>query len=550
MSGDDRGAGYERSVTRRRVGDRRCDARRRFLQTPAAVLQRRAAALGPLEPLPLRGDGASDIGEQGAGLRLGPVEQRPRLVGREPLGLSSSGQPRRRLGLAALELADAVGLRAVAGVELRKELAEPSRVGGAESLGAQDQRPRQSEPGGDRQRPRLTGAVVDQPERRSERGGVELDRGIARARLRGGERAEGLEVRGGDDQRATIREHFEDRPRQRRALVGIGARAELIEQDERALIGLGEHLADLLDERGERREVLGDRLIVADDGEDPFEHRHARALRRGDVAAGLRHQREQRERFERDRLAAGVRAGDEQQRSIGRQLEIHRHDLAGRIAPLLREQQRVARGLEIHATVTIDGRPRGLHALGQMRTREDPVERTQRLDERRQRLALSAHGVGQLGEDAGRFLLLVALEGDEVVVRLDHRFRLDEQRLAALRAVVHDAAQSAAGFRAQREHVAPVAHRHEAIGEHAVALRLQQSLEICDETPASLTELPTQLAEPRAGAIGQRAVVVERLAQALAQLVHTRERFGAGGQRGGDGADRASIGAHARRRVE
>ena len=115
---------------------------------------------------------------------------------------------------------------------------------------------------------------------------------------------------------------------------------------------------------------------------------------------------------------------------------------------------------------------------------------------------------------------------------------------------MHDAAQSAAGFRAQREHIAPVAHRHEAIGEHAVALRLQQSLEICDETPASLTELPTQLAEPRAGAIGQRAVVVERLAQALAQLVHTRERFGAGGQRGGDGADRASIGAHARRRVE
>jgi len=42
-------------------------------------------------------------------------------------------------------------------------------------------------------------------------------------------------------------------------------------------------------------------------------------------------------------------------------------------------------------------------------------------------VAAGAHGVGQLGEDARRLLLLVALEGDQVVVRLDHGLGLDEE---------------------------------------------------------------------------------------------------------------------------
>ena len=52
-----------------------------------------------------------------------------------------------------------------------------------------------------------------------------------------------------DHERAALGQLFEDRLGQNRALVGIGAGAELVEQDERALVGRLEDLARLLDER-------------------------------------------------------------------------------------------------------------------------------------------------------------------------------------------------------------------------------------------------------------------------------------------------------------
>ena len=76
----------------------------------------------------------------------------------------------------------------------------------------------------------LAGDVVAQSERRRQGGRVELHRGVARAGLAGGERAERLEVGGGHHQRAAIGQRLEDRLGQRGALVGIGAGAQLVER--------------------------------------------------------------------------------------------------------------------------------------------------------------------------------------------------------------------------------------------------------------------------------------------------------------------------------
>ena len=64
----------------------------------------------------------------------------------------------------------------------------------------------------------------------------------------------------------------------------------------------------------ERREALGDRLLVADVGEDVAEDRQPRAGLGRDVEAGLVHQAQQAERPEGDGLAAGVRAGHDERR--------------------------------------------------------------------------------------------------------------------------------------------------------------------------------------------------------------------------------------------
>ena len=65
--------------------------------------------------------------------------------------------------------------------------------------------------------------------------------------------------------------------------------------------------------RAERAERLFQALLVADVGEDVMENRHVAALAGRDVHARLGHQAEQARRFETDRFAAGVRAGDDEQ---------------------------------------------------------------------------------------------------------------------------------------------------------------------------------------------------------------------------------------------
>src|SRR5437773_11796488 len=106
--------------------------------------------------------------------------------------------------------------------------------------------------------------------------------------MRARERLERFEMRRGDDERAARIQLLENRLRERGAFIGIGARAELVQEDERAIIDLGEDRAHLFHERGERREILADALVVADDREEPRQARDLRALRGGTWTAVLR----------------------------------------------------------------------------------------------------------------------------------------------------------------------------------------------------------------------------------------------------------------------
>jgi hypothetical protein len=98
-----------------------------------------------------------------------------------------------------------------------------------------------------------------------------------------GEALERLEVRRGHRQRAPLGQLFQHGLRERRPVVGIGAGAQLVQHDERPLVDVFEHEAQLPHERREGREVLGHALLVAHDGEDLGEDGQARALAGRDV---------------------------------------------------------------------------------------------------------------------------------------------------------------------------------------------------------------------------------------------------------------------------
>ncbi len=93
------------------------------------------------------------------------------------------------------------------------------------------------------------------------------------------------------------------------AFFGIGRGTQFVEQHQGIRGRRARDEVDVRDMRGKRREILLDRLIVADVGENGVENRQVGAIRR-DGNAGLRHQREQAQRFQGDGFAAGVGAGD------------------------------------------------------------------------------------------------------------------------------------------------------------------------------------------------------------------------------------------------
>ena len=328
-------------------------------------------------------------------------------------------------------------------------------------------------------------------------------------------------------------------------------RAELVQEHERALVGALEDLTRLLDERREGREVLGHGLIVADDREHVVEHGQARAFVGRHVAADLGHERLDGERLERDRLAAGVRSGDDEQRALGAELEVHRDHGAARVLPALSEQERVARASKLHGASGIDRRRRRAHALGGLGSREDPVELADRAHEGVQIVEPRVDRGRQLGEDARGLVLLLARRLHEVVVGVDHLLGLDEECLAALRAVVDDSAHAAPRLGPHRQDVAAVSKRDVVVGEEPVGVAaLEGALELAGEMTAPFADLTPKALERRTRVVGHGTARIERAAEPVGELGEPRQGVGDRRHLGARLTHASAVGAELGARVE
>ena len=154
-------------------------------------------------------------------------------------------------------------------------------------------------------------------------------------------------VRGGGDLRAAGTDVLDDRDGEGRALDRVGARAQLVEEDEGIAVRLVEDIDNGLHVRGEGGKALLDALLVADVGEDAGKDAHRAAVARRDVQSALRHQAEQTERFETDGLAAGVGACDDEGIEAAAHLNVDGHGLGG-------IEQRMAGAAEGNAAVRAD----------------------------------------------------------------------------------------------------------------------------------------------------------------------------------------------------
>ena len=119
--------------------------------------------------------------------------------------------------------------------------------------------------------------------------------------------------------------------------------------------------------RGECRERLLDRLLVADIGKHPVKDRNEASVVRRDVKAALGHEGEKSQRLERDGFAAGVGAGNNERVKIGAEADGNRHDRFSR-------DERMARPLEFQLSIGSNFRLRRVHRKRQFRPGKNAVQ--------------------------------------------------------------------------------------------------------------------------------------------------------------------------------
>ena len=424
-------------------------------------------------------------------------------------------------------------------------------MGRAVTLSPRDQLGRQPEPRPDLERIALAGPIVNESERRREPLGVEFHGGVARLGMARGKALQRLEVRGGDTERPALGQGLQRRLGESRALVGIGAGAELVQQNERAVVHLLEDFLELLDEGGEGREVLGHALIVADDGEDGAQQGQPRALAGGHVQAGLRHETEKPEGLEGDGLAAGIGPRDHEERRGLADLDVHRNDRPLGRFPLLGEEQGIA-GAESPRRVLVahDGLRR-LHPIGQLRPGEDAVESPQVFHEPLELGELLSHGVGQGGEHAEDLCLLLARHLHQVVVGLHDAFGLDEESGSALRPVVDDPLEAGLGLRSDGQDIAAVTDGDVALLEDVLGRRaLEIGLESLDHLGAELAALLPEALERGARLVTHAAIGIERSAEKIGERAEGGQPGQGPSEIGSLGRDGAPIGAEPGRRLQ
>ncbi|HEY8492434.1 MAG TPA: hypothetical protein VIN04_01000 [Myxococcota bacterium] len=444
-------------------------------------------------------------------------------------------EPAPQLGALALGLGAQAGRLAALGlerhaarVELRQRALEPAVRAREQLVGALQHVASQAHACGHRGGRRGARHAGAQPVGGRQRRRIELEARVLEARVDLRHLLEQAVVGGGDHARVGVGERLEHGLGQRGALAGIGAVADLVQHDEVVRARVVHDVSQVREVRREGGQALAQALGVADVGEQPFAPVDARSRPGRHVQPGVRAQHRERDRLHRDRLAARVGAGEHEHADRVAEPQVVGHRARG-------VEQRMAQLRQHDHALPADLRRARVPLGGQRAPREREVERGERVQARAQRGRLAAHRVGERAQDARRLARDAELRLLEPVVGVDHRLRLDEQRGAGGRGVVHDAGHVPARVGAHRQHEAVVAHRDEPVGQvrrdrGVGERRVEPALQLAGQAP----RLGARLGEDRRHRIAHAPFGVERRADLVGQLLVIPERGAAPGQAGGD----------------
>ena len=201
---------------------------------------------------------------------------------------------------------------------------------------------------------------------------------------------------------------------------------------------------------GEGTQRLFDALLVSDIRVDLFEHGQLRAVQRRDMKAGLAHQRQQPDRFQRDGFAAGVRSRDDQKIERVAETDINRNHFVF-------VDQRMTRTSKDDPPLRVKNRRGRVHIHRELRPRENKIEFDQIIHIPLDLFAVDRGFLRELRENFLDLACLFDLQRADVIVQTHDRHRLDENRRAGRGLIMDHAGDLRAVLGLDRKAVSPVA---------------------------------------------------------------------------------------------
>ncbi len=311
---------------------------------------------------------------------------------------------------------------------------------------------------------------------------------------------------GGDDaERPGFGQRLEDRAAEGGAFGGIGARSQLIQEDEALRGCIPERLAEPPHVRREGREVLLDRLLVPDVGDHERKEAEDGALAGRHPEPRHPHQGEETEGLERHRLPTHVRSGDDEEPGFAAELEVERHHFLGPRRAGEREQ-RMAAGAHGDRPAGAELGEDAVPIAIETRRRLDPIQAGELGRGPGKHRRLAAHLGGKRGEDAPHLGPLGLLGLAEPVSELDDLERLHEHGAARGRPVVDHAAHASQPIDGNGHRPAAGALG----GERLAADARRQPFEPFSYLVARGRDAAAKLLQLRAGAIAHFTALIDR----------------------------------------
>ncbi|MNW50407.1 hypothetical protein D3C74_278600 [compost metagenome] len=197
-------------------------------------------------------------------------------------------------------------------------------------------------------------------------------------------------------------------------------------------------------------------MLIPDIGVNRVKNAKLAAVFGGNEQPGHRHQAKQTDRFQGDGLPAGVRTSYDNRRVLIPQLYVDGYNL-------FRRNQRMTALLQLEVAAVVHARKRTLQLPGQSGFGEHKIQLAQHIAVIQQQFGLLADEGGKLLQDDLDFAFLAQPRLAQLIVHRHDRFRLNEQRSARSRLVMHDPAEMGAVFRFDRNHEAVAANRNQLI---------------------------------------------------------------------------------------